>query len=405
MKANSAAGLQNGRGPRDIRLDFFRGLALCIILISHMPRNAWSDWIPARFGFSDSAEIFVFCSGMASGLAFGPIFENVGWLLGTVRILKRVWDLYWAQIAVFMTIVAMLATADHFVPGAQYLRVGLYLGHFVDDPGWMFAHFMSLSYVPNYFDILPMYLVLLLMAPIFAAIASWSRVLALSISALIWLLSQGRLLDLPAEPWSDRTWFFNPFSWQLVFFSGYAIARGWIRAPRAGGLCLAAAIGIVASSIPLSCQEGFSCFAGWGRLPWLGDIQLRLADFADKTHLGPLRYVHFLALAYVAAVAAGAGGRRLKGPLARILMQTGRETLPVFLFSLVLAQALGIALDLANHDALITALANLGGCAALAAAAYGVGWFRGEPWRLRPQPQATSQLAAPTQIPSRKFAA
>ena len=51
---------------RDPRLDFYRGIAMFIILVAHIPTNAWANWIPARFGFSDATEIFVFCSGMAS---------------------------------------------------------------------------------------------------------------------------------------------------------------------------------------------------------------------------------------------------------------------------------------------------------------------------------------------------
>ena len=68
---------------RDPRLDFYRGLAMFIILIAHIPYNAWAGWIPARFGFSDATEIFVFCSGMASAVAFGGAFLRRGWLMGT----------------------------------------------------------------------------------------------------------------------------------------------------------------------------------------------------------------------------------------------------------------------------------------------------------------------------------
>jgi len=46
---------------RDPRLDVFRGLAMFIILIAHVPGNFLALWIPARFGFSDATEIFVFC--------------------------------------------------------------------------------------------------------------------------------------------------------------------------------------------------------------------------------------------------------------------------------------------------------------------------------------------------------
>ena len=77
MPAISDAGLR----ARDPRLDFFRGLGMFIILIAHIPWNSWTDWIPARFGFSDAADLFVFCSGMASALAFGRVFAEQGWLM------------------------------------------------------------------------------------------------------------------------------------------------------------------------------------------------------------------------------------------------------------------------------------------------------------------------------------
>ena len=73
-----------------------------IILIAHVPWNGWTEWIPARFGFSDAADMFIFCSGAASALAFAPIFDKRGWYLGTVRIVYRVWQIYWAHIAVFL---------------------------------------------------------------------------------------------------------------------------------------------------------------------------------------------------------------------------------------------------------------------------------------------------------------
>ena len=156
---------QTAKRPRDPRLDFFRGVGMLIILIAHIPANVWADWIPARFGFSDATEIFVFCSGVASALAFGRLFETAGWLLGTARILHRVWQVYWAHIGVFVTIVAVLAVADLALDG-RYLRHDLNLGPFLDDPARMLLGYVTLTYVPNYFDILPMYLVILGLIPL-----------------------------------------------------------------------------------------------------------------------------------------------------------------------------------------------------------------------------------------------
>ncbi|MGI9369303.1 MAG: OpgC domain-containing protein, partial [Ruegeria sp.] len=39
---------------RDPRLDFYRGIAMFIILIAHIPGDPWARWIPARFGYSDA---------------------------------------------------------------------------------------------------------------------------------------------------------------------------------------------------------------------------------------------------------------------------------------------------------------------------------------------------------------
>ena len=91
-------------GTRDLRLDFFRGLAMFIILIAHTPQNFFNAWIPARFGFSDATEIFVFCSGMASAIAFGRTFERAGWRLGAARVGYRVWQVYWAHLGLFFAV-------------------------------------------------------------------------------------------------------------------------------------------------------------------------------------------------------------------------------------------------------------------------------------------------------------
>ena len=83
---------------RDLRLDFFRGIAMFIILVAHIQSDWLALWIPARFGFSDATEMFVFCSGMASAIAFGRVFREQGLLIGTSRVLYRMWQVYWAHI-------------------------------------------------------------------------------------------------------------------------------------------------------------------------------------------------------------------------------------------------------------------------------------------------------------------
>ena len=100
----------NAPRVRDPRLDFYRGIAMLIIFTSHTPGNFWGDWIPGRFGFSDATEVFVFCSGMASAIAFGGSYDKRGWVLGTARVLFRCWQVYWAHICLFFARRGMIAS-------------------------------------------------------------------------------------------------------------------------------------------------------------------------------------------------------------------------------------------------------------------------------------------------------
>jgi len=64
-----------------LRLDFFRGVALLLIFIAHVPDNWLSRYRPGYFGFSDSADIFVFVSGYLQRLPMvasssAPVFSS-----------------------------------------------------------------------------------------------------------------------------------------------------------------------------------------------------------------------------------------------------------------------------------------------------------------------------------------
>ena len=48
----------------------FRGLALVMIFINHVPGTVFEAYTNRNFGFSDAAEAFVFMSGVAAGLAY-----------------------------------------------------------------------------------------------------------------------------------------------------------------------------------------------------------------------------------------------------------------------------------------------------------------------------------------------
>lgn len=372
-----------------MRLDFFRGIGMFIILIAHIPGNAWINWIPARFGFSDATEIFVFCSGMASAYAFAPVFDRHGQAIGTARIGLRVWQIWWAQIGVFVAVLAMMVLADRLFQTDAYTRV-LQFHRFFADPASGILGLLTLTYVPNYFDILPMYLVILVLMPLVMGIErlAGGRAALLAI-ALLWLAAQTRVTALPADPWSDRVWFFDPAGWQLVFFTGFGFVRGWLPAPpRSRRLAVLAAC-LVILAIPFS----------W--LPLVRAVPALQAGYeliwplTHKTRFGLLRYVHFLALAYLAWWMVGPAGERLKGRAIEWVVLVGRQTLAVFLAGLVVSQILGIILDRAGAGPGIMALLNLTGMGALVVTALVVDWYKATPWTKTASPLEKKGIESP----------
>ncbi len=368
--------------PRDPRLDFFRGLGMFIILIAHIHWNSWVNWIPARFGFSDAADLFVFCSGMASALAFSRIFEERGWLLGTARILHRMWQVYWAQIGCFLLGFSILATADLWLGRNTYIPL-VGLEAFVANPRLSVPSLLTLTFLPPYFDILPMYLVILAMIPAVMALARISPRLALAAILLVWLLGNRGILHLMADPQTGRMWYFNPFAWQLMFFTGFAFIKGWLPAPpRSTGLTILA-LALVVLAAPVSCNAGYACYAGFGHVPLFGEIREALDPLTDKTGMGPLRYAHFLATAYLAYRLAGEQGRNLTGPVVEVMRKVGQQTLAVFLVGLVGAQLLSIFINEMGRGAMVVMIANLTGFASLILTAYVTAWFKAAPWKGR----------------------
>ncbi len=356
---------------------------MLIILLAHTPGNPWTLWIPARFGFSDATEIFVFCSGMASALAFGAVFERAGWLMGTARIAHRCWQVYWAHIGLFLAVAALVASFNLLELGDRdYVgRLNLY-PFFEKDTVRQLVGLLTLTYVPNYFDILPMYLVILTMIPVVMALGNVDPRAALAFMLAVWLAAQVGALSLPAEPWSDRKWFFNPFGWQLVFFTGFAFGRGWLKPPPVTRTLLLLAVAVVVLSLPLA------YFRILQSVPLANDWRAFLISIGliSKTNFSVLRYVHFLALAYLAWAAVGAGGHRLNNagrlqPLVNQVRKVGTQSLAVFMTSLIVAQTLGMIAFMVDAGGFVWALLNLAGFAILIVTAYVVAWFKRQPWR------------------------
>ncbi|WP_415921790.1 OpgC family protein [Tateyamaria sp. SN6-1] len=392
---------------RDIRLDFFRGLAMFIILFAHTPGNFLTSWIPARFGFSDATEIFVFCSGMASAIAFGATFDRAGFALGCARVVYRIWQVYWAHVGLFFATAAMLAyLTDLDITTRNYWgQLNLWMLFVEHSEGlWetpdMMFRFMTLQWVPNLFDILPMYMVILALMPVVMFLSRIHLGLVAALCATLWFFGQRGFMEalgLPyfnftAEPWvgSDdwqRRWFLNPFGWQLVFFTGFAFMRGWLPKPPVNAVLIGIAAFIVLANIPLS-NIGVREFG----FEWAREWRAENRQWISKSDFGLLRYVQFLALAYLAWVLAGDKGNRLRTSavhlaariwdrILTIVLKVGQQSLAVFVVSIFVARFNGFAMDILGRDTGTVLAVNAFGCGCLILTAYLAGWFKAVPWK------------------------
>jgi hypothetical protein len=362
---------------RDPRLDFFRGAAMFIIFIAHCRGNVLWDYIPARFGMSDAADMFVFLSGMAASIAFGGTFVRQGALIGTARILHRCWQLMVAHLGLFFVGAFVVAAGTRWFGDTDYVDV-LGLHRFFDDtPGALIGLF-TLTYVPHYFDILPLYIVVLAMVPAAMLLARLHPLVVVAASLTLYLAAVGLRLDFPANADDQPEWFFDPLAWQLIFFTGFALRRGWVRVPLDSPRLLIASIAILVVGLAISLPAIFerSAAIDWLRI-WIG-------DHSDKTYLDPLQYFHFLASVYVILVLLkGREAILLSLPL-RGFVKCGQQALAVFVSGMILSHVASMVFDHAGTGPLVQVAVNAICFALLFAVAYTVAWFKSLPWKRRP---------------------
>lgn len=384
MKSDSRTAL-----PRNLQLDFFRGLALMIIFINHMPGNPWFAYTPSRLGPSDAAETFVFLSGFAAAIAFGRSFTQAGIGLGSIRVLFRCGQIYIAHVALFV----MMATLFLAMNSLSFIHVDWQLdnlGYFFEQTPEAILALVSLKYVPNFIDILPMYLVIMLWLPMVWALSRIHVALAILFSLSLYLAAGFYGWELTADPLTGRSWYFNPFCWQLVFFTGFAFSSGWLPIPRPQRglilLCLAYAV----FCYPLENRFGYS------RLPWFATFREDWEPLLNKSHEGVLRYLHFLAMAYLVSSFMRTRQHWLQSKLARQIIAMGQQSLPIFMLGTCLSFAGGMLLDGTNADLIDSFWVNLAGLGLMLILAQFLNWLDKKPWK-NPAPSPRLSRAWPKQ--------
>ncbi|MGA2485055.1 MAG: OpgC domain-containing protein [Roseiarcus sp.] len=314
-------------------VDFARGLVLVAMTIDHLPGNLLEHFTPRNFALSDSAEAFVFLSGLSIGLVYYRRTLTAGLAPVARSCLKRAGRLYGVHILTTAGALAIFAAA-YWLGGFNDALIAPHGRAVVfHEPLRGAIGVALLSHQLGYFNILPLYVALMALAPLVLALARFSPTAALTAALGAYGAVKWLGFDLPNWP-EPGGWFFNPLAWQLVFTLGVLSGVRWSeKPPRRSALVQVLCLGLTAAGA-LIVTDGF------GFLPGLRDHAYAALD-VGKQNLGAARLVNFLALAYLLATTPLLGALARTAP-GQAIQSLGRRSLTVFAVSSLLC-ALGQA--------------------------------------------------------------
>ena len=311
IKRSSWAYPENS-GPRDLRIDFLRGLAVFTLIINHIEIFSLFNLITwERVGVVTGAEGFVILAGVVLGSIHRKRIAEKGWGASATILIDRALQLYRVDLAVILA-VALLSFIPHFdASGAMTftdrgadMTYPLYPPQAMD---WhtMIAKTLMLQYGPHQVQILGLYTVLLSIAPIVLWLFGKNRVaLALSISWILYMKNWA----FPAMPTEAQFEYgFPVLAWQLIFIHGLAfgyfrkeIAAWFTRARRTAALIVCYLL--VAGFMFFTLNNPYPSLPPWARLSRVPpETFLRLYSlYFQKNPLGILRLVNYAAVLVVA---------------------------------------------------------------------------------------------------------
>ena len=356
---------------RELRLDLFRGLALWLIFIDHLPPNLLTWFTIRNYGFSDATEIFIFISGYTAAFVYGRAMLESGFVVSTARILRRAWQIYVAHVFLFTIFLAEISyVATSFENPLYSEEMGIM--DFLKQPDVTIVQALLLRFRPVNMDVLPLYIVLMLSLPLILWSMKWKPDVTLGLSVLLYAVTWH--FDLYLSSYPNGFWAFNPLAWQLLFVFGAWCALGGARRMST----------ILASPVTLWVCFAYLAAAFFVTLTWyvpqFGHLMPRRVEQwiypIDKTNLDVLRFAHFLALAAITVHFLPSDWPGLKSPWFRPLILCGQHSLEIFCLGVFLAFAGHFILAEIGGGAALHALISVSGVFIMCAVAWVISWYK-----------------------------
>jgi hypothetical protein len=333
-------------------VDFWRGFALLSIFVNHIPGIYFERLTHRNLSISDSAELFVFLAGWSLGLLVSRV-KPISSMHLVERLTRRALHIYAAQILITAIALAMLATAAILNDNPLILEWNNASAVFTE-PQRAVIGLVLLTHQLGYFDILPLYVVLMLAAPGIALLDRFAKPLLLPASLGLYLAAL--LVPFTAPTWPvPGQWFFNPFAWQVIFVLGFALSRyegvgKWVHRHITT---------IRRVALPIVIAAAVQVWYGWFPDP-TSVPEPKLLFLNSKSFLAPIRLLHFLALAAVFSATYPAIARAFPW-LGEALSLLGRNSLNVFCVGSLLSLLGQIIRFLYSGSLLVDTIVIVGG--------------------------------------------
>lgn len=356
---------------RDLRLDLFRGLANWAMFLGHISGTVLSWFSFRNYGFSDGADLFVFISGYTSALVFTSKMLDHGFVFGALRIFRRVWQIYVAHVLLFIFYLASILFLSNRFSASDFID-RFNVAPFLVAPIDTLMQGLALKYKPLNLDVLPLYVVLMGLFPPVLWLMIRHRNWVMLGSVLIYFAARQFGWNLLSYP--SGVWYFNPFTWQLLFLIGAWLALGGadllhflLRSRMI--LFLAIVYLLFAAVVTLAAQ--------------LPEIQRLLPSIVfeafnpnDKTNLAYYRVLHLGSLIVVAVRFIPIDAPGLQAAVWLPLVKCGQQSLEVFCVGIYLSFIASFVVQAISDGILTQVILGIGGLAVMTAVAYYKSWSK-----------------------------
>jgi hypothetical protein len=310
---------------RELEIDAARGLMLAWMTLTHLP-TALSPWVNQPFGYISASEGFIFLSALFTGRIYYRLLTRSGPSKMSAKLLGRTLRLYGYHVLLLFFAFAVVA---RYALGAQSQSLYNLLEFcFAAGTSRALVDSLLLVYRPPLLDIIPLYLIFLLISPVLLLASrriAWKYILSGIFT--LWMMAQFGLREASYAFLAHHTGLriplnemgaFNLWAWQLVWVLGIWCGVRWAKEDLpaenwAGRVWIPAAV-IAAAMLGLRYAQIYGLDLG------------RFAFLFDKWNLGVMRLFDFAAIAALLI-----RFRAIMKPLAiRPLVLMGQSSLQVF---------------------------------------------------------------------------